>query len=189
MEYFKEKERYITESACDKPLDLRGDYSEETMDKVNKLTKNFMQNVIADYQVTVSDDQIYSHFDDLLADPTPTKLLIYFHDLPIQEDVIARLAEIKTLRHLELSFIDSNITKIPDAIFTLTNLESLHISNVKTRELQSAIGNLKKLQKLTVIQTEIETLPESILELTGLKVLEVENQLPKRVTGAYRQVM
>lgn len=125
-------------------------------------------------ELVFTDEYLYNNIDKVLQTPNLTYILINFSNIPVQEEILIRLAEIKTLVKLELSFLFSDITKIPDSIFSITTLKVLHISNIKTTELQSAIGNLKNLEMLTVIQTQIETVPDSISELTELKILELE---------------
>jgi len=125
-------------------------------------------------ELVVTDEYLYYNIDEVLNTPHLTYIIINFSDIPVQEDILIRLSEVKTLVRLQLSFIFTEITKIPDAIFNIKSLEFLHISNIRTNELQSDIGNLKNLKKLTVIQTEIKTVPESISKLTSLEVLELE---------------
>jgi len=131
---------------------------------------------ILDSDLEITDEELYNKIDQIneLIEFSETSLIIEFSDIPVQEDIIKQLAKHSNLTKLKLSFMFSNITKIPKAIFSLNSLKVLHISNIEMTELQSEIGNLTNLETLTVIQTNITTIPESISQLTKLVTLELE---------------
>lgn len=149
MDYFEEHKHFFEAKA-----------------KTNRRTK--------ENELAITDKYLYETINIILKIPNISYIRINFSDIPVEEEILAKLSEIKTLTKLELSFMFSNITKIPESIFSLTNLNVLHISNIETTELQSTIGKLKNLEALTLIQAELTTLPESIAELTKLKVLELD---------------
>jgi len=156
MDYFEEKIHYIPNIELDrKPLTKDIDYPKG-------------------FQLSLTDEELYTDIDEILTYEGLTCIIIEFSDIPVREDVLHKLAKIKTLIQLKLSFVFSNITKIPEAIFSLNSLKVLHISNIKMTELQNEIGNLTNLETLTVIQTNIRKIPESISKLTKLVTLELE---------------
>lgn len=143
---------------------------------LNKSSQKYTPKEIKDIleaELTMTDEELYDNIDEILS-WKDTSIIIEFSDIPVQEETLKKLSKNNNLIKLKLSFIHSNITKIPEAIFTLDNLEVLHVSNLETTEIQTAIGNLKNLKMLTVIQTQITTVPESISELTSLETLELE---------------
>ena len=81
---------------------------------------------------------------------------------------------IDTLLKLEMSFIDTALTVLPEAIFEFTNLKILHLNNIDIIELPETICKLKNLEEIWIYNTKINTLPECIGDLLKLKKLEIE---------------
>lgn len=63
------------------------------------------------------------------------------------------------------------ISKIPDEIAQLTNLQSLYLGGNKLKTLPDSISHLTSLESLDVGHNEMESLPEWICELTNLRKL------------------
>lgn len=61
------------------------------------------------------------------------------------------------------------ITEIPEAIGTLTQLESLSIRDTKVTHLPESIGNLVWLKNLNLSDNQLECLPDSIMQLPQLE--------------------
>ena len=177
MDYFEETLYY--------QRDNMSMFSKETLDELDKTVKEYLAEAKKENELVMTDEYLYKNIDKVLETPNLTYLLINFSNAPLQEDVLEKLAQVETLYKLEISFMFSNITELPEAIFELTSLRILHISNIKMTKLSESISKLKNLVSLTVIQTEITTLPESIGELTNLITLEAElnniNHLPSSI--------
>jgi len=177
MDYFEETLYY--------QRDNKSLFSKETLDELDRTISEYLAKSEKANELVVTDTYLYENIDKILNTPNLTYLKIDFSKTQVQEDVLLKLAQIGTLCKLEMSFISSNITEIPEAIFELISLKVLHISNIKTTKLSNSISKLKNLESLTVIQTNITTLPESIGELSKLEILEAElnniNHLPSSI--------
>jgi len=177
MDYFEETQYY--------QRDDMSMFSKETLDELDAIMEEYVAESKKENELVMTDEYLYKNIDKVLETPNLTYLLINFSNTPVQEDVLLKLAQIETLCKLEISFMFSNINQLPEAIFELTSLKILHISNIKMTKLSDSISKLKNLVSLTVIQTEITTLPKSIGELTNLMTLEVElndiNHLPSSI--------
>ena len=77
------------------------------------------------------------------------------------------------LRTLDLSY--TNIKKLPETIWKLTNLKILDLSRAKIEELPEWIGELTNLKRLNLRDTKIEELPGSIGKLTNLEELDLRD--------------
>lgn len=79
----------------------------------------------------------------------------------------------------------NHLTKVPDDIGNLVNLEVLILSNNSLKKLPPAIGELKKLRILDLDENKIEVLPYEIGELSSLSKLTVNNNklttIPKSI--------
>ncbi|GBG25281.1 Leucine-rich repeat-containing protein 1 [Hondaea fermentalgiana] len=79
------------------------------------------------------------------------------------------IGDLSALKYLNLR--KNGISKLPDAITTLTNLQSLNVRNNKLTELPANIGSLSNLLELTLISNELATLPETFTNLTALRYM------------------
>ena len=76
-------------------------------------------------------------------------------------DSIGNLIE---LNHLILK--DNNLKNIPESISLLKNLETLELGNCQISSLPDSFGNLKKLKKLTIERNfKLNSIPNAILQL------------------------
>ncbi|MCX6739794.1 MAG: leucine-rich repeat domain-containing protein [Candidatus Parcubacteria bacterium] len=81
---------------------------------------------------------------------------------------------VKNANKLDLS--NQNLTKVPDYVFKMTNLEELNISNnLLTGAIQSQIGQLKKLKILNASNNQMTGVPAEIGQLSNLQVLDLSN--------------
>ncbi|MCX6744965.1 MAG: leucine-rich repeat domain-containing protein [Candidatus Parcubacteria bacterium] len=76
----------------------------------------------------------------------------------------------------KLDLSNQNLTKVPDYVFNLTNLEELNLSNNKlSGAIQSQIGQLKKLKVLNASNNLMTGVPAEVGQLTNLQVLDLSN--------------
>ena len=61
------------------------------------------------------------------------------------------------------------LTEVPEAIASLTQLQSLNLSHNRLTELPEAIASLTKLQSLSLSRNKLTELPEAIASLTQLQ--------------------
>jgi len=86
------------------------------------------------------------------------------------------IASLTQLQLLNLS--DNQLTELPEAIASLTQLQKLYLYNNKLRELPEALASLTQLQKLFVSNNKLRELPETIASLKQLQLLNLsENPL------------
>ncbi|MCX6745621.1 MAG: leucine-rich repeat domain-containing protein [Candidatus Parcubacteria bacterium] len=76
----------------------------------------------------------------------------------------------------KLDLSNQNLTKVPDYVFNLTNLQELNLSNNKlTGAIQSQIGQLKKLKVLNASNNLMTGIPAEVGQLTNLQILDLSN--------------
>lgn len=76
--------------------------------------------------------------------------------------------------NLDLS--NQNLTKVPDYVFNMTNLEELNLSNNQlTGAIQSQIGQLKKLKVLNASNNLMTGVPAEVGQLSNLQILDLSN--------------
>ena len=86
------------------------------------------------------------------------------------------IASLTQLQQLDLS--DNQLTELPEAIRSLAQLQVLNLSNNWVTELPEAIGSLTQLQELDLHSNQLTELPEAIASLTQLQLLDLsDNQL------------
>ena len=95
------------------------------------------------------------------------------NDLGISELPETSIGFIKKLRSLELE--NNFISKLPDPITTLENLEILQVYNNLLTEIPYFIGNLTSLVELYINNNQIKDLRETISDLNNLKILYAQN--------------
>jgi Leucine-rich repeat (LRR) protein len=102
-------------------------------------------------------------------------------ELPFLQELTAQIGEeaVQSKVHVKfghifiLSLYDSKITKIPESIATLTELERLDVRYNPISEFPEGILNSKNLETLELTKTNISKLPENIGVLTKLEVLDM----------------
>lgn len=117
-----------------------------------------------DYEVTV---------DWLCLPPLPCLHSIGFIDAPVNiiSPLAASLAQLTTLRKLEIEIEWGSIEEVSAGIFQLTNLQELVLSCEKLAMLPESVGHLKMLTHLNLSFTKVEELPHAIGQLTALEKL------------------
>ncbi|MCX6781804.1 MAG: leucine-rich repeat domain-containing protein [Candidatus Magasanikbacteria bacterium] len=81
---------------------------------------------------------------------------------------------VKTSVKLDLS--NQQLTKVPEYVFNMTNLEELNLSNNQlTGAIQSQIGQLKKLKVLNASNNLMTGVPAEVGQLQNLQVLDLSN--------------
>lgn len=128
-----------TRTKKDRPLGVSADLSQEVLDEAKEMIDEYFAN----NELVVTDKHLYDNIDKIPKNSYVTCIQINFSNEAVQEEALAKLSQIKNLVNLKLLFFDSNITKIPKAIFEITSLQELRIRNINADELPSAIGNLK----------------------------------------------
>jgi C-terminal of Roc, COR, domain/Ras of Complex, Roc, domain of DAPkinase/Leucine Rich repeats (2 copies) len=88
---------------------------------------------------------------------------------------------------IELDLGELGLTNLPEAIATLTQLQSLNLSVNKLTELPEAIAALTQLQTLDLSQNQLMDLPEVVACLTQLQTLDLSynelTQLPEAIAA------
>jgi hypothetical protein len=86
---------------------------------------------------------------------------------------------------LDLSYME--LTELPEAIASLTQLQELDLSNNQLRSLPEAIASLTQLRVLYLQNNQLRSLPEAIASLTQLRVLYLQNnqltELPEAIAS------
>ncbi len=76
----------------------------------------------------------------------------------------------------KLDLSNQNLSKVPDHVFNMTNLEELNISNNKiTGAIQSQINQLKNLKVLNAGNNQMTGVPAEVGQLSNLEVLDLSN--------------
>jgi Leucine-rich repeat (LRR) protein len=87
----------------------------------------------------------------------------------------------------ELDLRDMKLTKLPEAIASLTNLQRLNLNNNQLTELPKAIAFLTQLQVLDLSNNKLRKLPNAIASFTQLQVLDLSNnklrKLPETIAS------
>ncbi|MGF1519862.1 MAG: COR domain-containing protein [Nodosilinea sp.] len=79
---------------------------------------------------------------------------------------------------IELDLSGLGLTELPEAIASLTQLQSFNLSRNQLTELPEMIASLTQLQELNLSSNQLTELPEAIASLTQLQTLDLaENQL------------
>ena len=95
-------------------------------------------------------------------------------------DSMRNLTELQTL-----VITDSTLSEIPEWIGDLRNLQTINFSKTFITSLPDSIGNLHNLNKLILTDTDVASLPDTICQLTNLRVLRLNytplTQLPEGI--------
>ncbi len=95
----------------------------------------------------------------------------------------------KALREgaIRLDLSDLKLTKLPEAIASLTQLRTLYLDNNQLRELPEKIASLTELRELHLENNQLRKLPEEIASLTELRELYLDNnqlrELPEKIAS------
>lgn len=83
---------------------------------------------------------------------------------------------VKNANKLDLS--NQNLTKVPDYVFKMNNLEELNISNNQlTGAIQAEIRQLKNLKVLNASNNQMTGVPAEVGQLSNLQVLDLSDNL------------
>eukprot|EP00916_Digyalum_oweni_P012796 GHVL01021117.1.p1 GENE.GHVL01021117.1~~GHVL01021117.1.p1 ORF type:complete len:450 (+),score=82.51 GHVL01021117.1:42-1391(+) len=88
-------------------------------------------------------------------------------------DIDLLIRRIKRSKECRLDLSSKGLTKIPNQIFSLSELTIIDLSNNKIDKIDDEIVSLKKLQILNLERNSIERIPDSILSMTNLKELNL----------------
>lgn len=80
-----------------------------------------------------------------------------------------------------LDIRDNTIKNAPMSLTRLANLVELRADNNRMHELPSDMGNMKKLEILTISSNELDSVPHSIVDCEMLKVLKVNDNHIRRL--------
>ncbi|MBN3925758.1 leucine-rich repeat domain-containing protein [Nostoc sp. NMS4] len=88
---------------------------------------------------------------------------------------------------IELDLSDMQLSELPEAIASLTQLQQLYLRNNQLSELPEAIASLTQLQQLYLDNNQLTELPEAIASLTQLQRLDLSNnqltELPEAIAS------
>ena len=91
---------------------------------------------------------------------------------------------------IDLDLTDLNLTKLPETIGQLTQLEYLYLRENQLTKLPESIGQLTQLKNLYLSENQLTKLPESIGQLAQLKSLDLRSnrliELPESVSQLKR---
>ncbi|MBE9220293.1 COR domain-containing protein, partial [Dolichospermum flos-aquae] len=98
-------------------------------------------------------------------------------------DAIASLTQLQGL------YLGNNqLTAIPDAIASLTQLQGLYLGNNQLTAIPDAIASLTQLQRLYLGNNQLTAIPDAIASLTQLQWLDLSNNpLNPELAAAYEQ--
>lgn len=86
-----------------------------------------------------------------------------------------------------LDLFSQNLTEIPPAVFTMTNLEYLNLAGNNITDVPTDIGKLTRLKWLYLNQNPIASLPDSIGQLGSLQLLSAGfdkiTSMPSSIAG------
>ncbi|MEH2147869.1 COR domain-containing protein [Nostoc sp.] len=85
---------------------------------------------------------------------------------------------------IELDLSNIELTEIPEAIASLTQLQRLNLGNNQLSELPEAIASLTQLKLLNLGNNQLSELPEAIASLTQLQRLDLDNNQLTRLPEA-----
>ncbi|MCC3456141.1 COR domain-containing protein [Microcoleus sp. PH2017_08_TRC_O_A] len=96
---------------------------------------------------------------------------------------------IASLTQLEKLYLHNNqLTKLPEAIASLTELQQLYLHNNQLTKLPEAIASLTQLRGLYLSSNQLRELPEAMVFLTELRLLYLHNNpLNSDLAAAYEQ--
>ena len=80
------------------------------------------------------------------------------------------------------------ITHLPTALFNLTNMENLDLSENQIAEIPKEISHLVKLKRLTLVSNRIKHLPESFYNLVQLERLNLRHNRLEEVSSNISQM-
>ncbi len=83
------------------------------------------------------------------------------------------LAQLTQLQSLDIS--RNQLTALPESLSQLTQLQSLDISNNQLTALPESLSQLTQLQKLNIANNQLTELPESLSQLAQLQSLDIFN--------------
>lgn len=91
---------------------------------------------------------------------------------------------ITNLNATKVSLPNRGLTRIPDFIFYMKNLQSLDLSGNRNLSLPASIGQLKNLQELDLCNTRLTSLPTTIGRLRNLKRFHICTNYITRLPSA-----
>jgi hypothetical protein len=92
------------------------------------------------------------------------------------------IASLTQLQSLKLS--DNKLTELPEALASLTGLQLLDLKNNQLTELPEAIASLTGLQWLNLDNNQLTKLPEALASLTQLELLLLSNNQLREIPEA-----
>jgi internalin A len=99
--------------------------------------------------------------------------------------VLNEIEEALKNRNIELNLSYLGLIELPERLFELTQLQTLHLDNNQLTELPERIGDLVQLQTLNLDRNQLTQLPERIGDLAQLQTLDRTGnqltQLPERI--------
>ncbi|WP_445633307.1 hypothetical protein NSTC745_04956 [Nostoc sp. DSM 114161] len=105
----------------------------------------------------------------------------------VSQEVKQRIEKAQREGAIELDLSGLELTEVPEAIASLTQLQTLNLTRNQLTALPEAIASLTQLQQLDLSRNQLTALPEAIASLTQLQVLDLcfnqLTQLPEAIAS------
>ena len=107
--------------------------------------------------------------------PTAKRMMTKRFRNKVNNRVIKEAAryEITNLNATRLELPEEGLTRVPDFVFYMKNLQSLNLGHNNITTLPPQIGQLKNLQELEMLNTRLTSLPPEIGQLKNLKMINL----------------
>ena len=107
--------------------------------------------------------------------PTAKRMMTKRFRNKVNNRVIKEAAryEITNLNATTLELPEEGLTRVPDFVFYMKNLQSLNLGHNNITTLPPQIGQLKNLQELEMLNTRLTSLPPEIGQLKNLKIINL----------------
>ncbi|KAF3434846.1 hypothetical protein FNV43_RR21933 [Rhamnella rubrinervis] len=148
------------------------------MQQIEEISKNKVLRTLLVLGKSYALDEHYKKYPEQLQSMRCLRALSAFKNLSTYEEphitkLLDSISGLKLLRYLDLSY-NYGMKEIPDAIWTLCNLQTLLLGGCSELiALPNSIGNLKHLRHLDLSRTIIEKLPDTICDLHELHTLKL----------------
>ncbi len=103
------------------------------------------------------------------------------------ESFLSQFCKLEHLRTFRVIYCGKMVTKIPQSIHCLKNLEELDFSGNEIKEIPKTLGSLRNLERLDLSYNLLRFLPKSMKNLKKLKVLDLNynkfDHIPEEISS------